>query len=161
MLACMADEPIATDEPIVIRWAYGLADEDVQGAFALREQVFHGEQNVPLQEELDELDRDAQHLVALDPAGRCVIGTLRLLAFGEEAKIGRVVVAARWRRRGIASQMLEIALQRARAQGFQRVRLAAQIVAVALYEQAGFAVESEPFQEAGIAHVWMGIQVSP
>ncbi|HEY2718889.1 MAG TPA: GNAT family N-acetyltransferase [Solirubrobacteraceae bacterium] len=156
----MADEPIATDEPIVISWAYGLADEDVQGAFALREQVFHGEQNVPLEEEVDELDRDAQHLVALDPDGR-VIGTLRLLSFGEEAKIGRVVVAAGWRRRGIASQMLDVALQRARAQGFTRARLAAQIVAVALYEQAGFVVESDPFEEAGITHVWMGLQLSP
>jgi predicted GNAT family N-acyltransferase len=153
MLACVADEPI------VIRWAYGLADEDVQAAFALREDVFHGEQNVPLHEELDELDRDAQHLVALDPDGR-LIGTLRLLSFGEEAKIGRVVVAADLRRRGIASQMLQIALARAREQGFTRVRLAAQIVAVALYEQAGFAVESEPFEEAGILHVWMGLQLS-
>ncbi len=151
---------MTADEPLVIRWAYGLADEDVQAAFALREDVFHGEQNVPLEEELDELDRDAQHLVALDHDGR-VIGTLRLLSFGEEAKIGRVVVAAAWRRRRIASQMLQIALARAREQGFTRVRLAAQIVAAALYEQAGFAVESEPFEEAGIAHVWMGQQLSP
>jgi predicted GNAT family N-acyltransferase len=146
------------DEPIEIRWAYGLADDDVQAAFALREDVFHGEQHVPLEEELDELDRDAQHLVALDSDGR-VIGTLRLLSFGDEAKIGRVVVAADWRRRRIASQMLHIALARAREQRFTRVRLAAQIVAVALYEQAGFAVESEPFDEAGIAHVWMGQQL--
>jgi len=152
-LACVADEQIE------IRWARD--DGDVSGAFALREAVFYGEQNVPLQEELDELDRDAQHLVALDPADRRrVIGTLRLLSFGEEAKIGRVAVAAELRRRRIASRMLQIALARARQQGFRRVRLAAQIVAVALYEQAGFAVESEPFEEAGIAHVWMGLSLS-
>ena len=56
--------------------------------------------------------------------------------------------------------MLEIALARAREQGFERVRLAAQVVAIALYEQAGFAVESAPFQEAGIEHVWMGLTLS-
>jgi predicted GNAT family N-acyltransferase len=151
MLARMAEEQIA------IRWA---GDErDVSGAFALREAVFYGEQNVPLQDELDELDRDAQHLVALDPGGN-VIGTLRLLSFGEEAKIGRVAVAADQRRRGIASQMLAIALVRARQQGFRRVRLAAQVAAVALYQSAGFAVESEPFEEAGIPHVWMGLALS-
>ena len=44
---------MTADEPLVIRWAYGLADEDVQAAFALREDVFHGEQNVPLEEELE------------------------------------------------------------------------------------------------------------
>jgi predicted GNAT family N-acyltransferase len=56
--------------------------------------------------------------------------------------------------------MLVIALARAREQGFQRVRLAAQLAAVALYEQVGFAVESEPFEEAGIPHVWMGLELS-
>jgi predicted GNAT family N-acyltransferase len=142
------------EEQVAIRWARD--EQEVSGAFALREAVFYGEQNVPLQDELDELDRDAQHLVALDPDGS-VIGTLRLLSFGDEAKIGRVAVAAAMRRQGIASRMLEIALARAREQGFRRVRLAAQVAAVALYEQAGFAVESEPFEEAGIPHVWMGL----
>ena len=145
------------EEQVAIRWARD--EQDVSGAFALREAVFYGEQNVPLQDELDELDRDAQHLVALDPDGS-VIGTLRLLSFGEEAKIGRVAVVATLRRQGIASRMLEIALARVREQGFRRVRLAAQVAAVALYEQAGFAVESEPFEEAGIPHVWMGLRVS-
>jgi predicted GNAT family N-acyltransferase len=142
------------EEQVAIRWARD--EQEVSGAFALREAVFYGEQNVPLQDELDELDRDAQHLVALDPDGS-VIGTLRLLSFGDEAKIGRVAVAAAMRRQGIASRMLEIALARAREQGFRRVRLAAQVAAVALYEQAGFAVESDPFEEAGIPHVWMGL----
>jgi predicted GNAT family N-acyltransferase len=152
MLACMPDAQIT------IRWVRGA--RDLAGAFALRERVFFGEQKVPIEEDVDEFDRDAQQLVALDPSAERVIGTLRLLSFGEEAKIGRVAVAADWRRRGIASQMLEVALARAREQGFARVRLAAQMVAVALYEQAGFAVESAPFQEAGIEHVWMGLTLS-
>ncbi|HEY2181063.1 MAG TPA: GNAT family N-acetyltransferase [Solirubrobacteraceae bacterium] len=145
------------EQQVAIRWARD--ERDVSGAFALREAVFYGEQNVPLQEELDELDRDAQHLVALDPGGS-VIGTLRLLSFVDEAKIGRVAVAAEMRRQGIALRMLAIALARAREQGFQRVRLAAQLPTVALYEQVGFAVESEPFEEAGIPHVWMGLTLS-
>jgi len=146
--------PSMPEAQVAIRWARD--EQEVSGAFALRETVFYGEQNVPLQDELDELDRDAQHLVALDPDGS-VIGTLRLLSFGDEAKIGRVAVVAEMRRQGIASRMLEIALARAREQGSRRVRLAAQVAAVALYEQAGFAVESEPFEEAGIPHVWMGL----
>jgi predicted GNAT family N-acyltransferase len=89
------------DESVAIRWARD--ERDIGGAFALREAVFYGEQEVPPQEELDELDSDAQHLVALDADGLRVIGTLRLLAFGDEAKIGRVAVAADRRRRGIAT----------------------------------------------------------
>jgi predicted GNAT family N-acyltransferase len=139
---------------IAIRWSRG--PEDVRGAFALREQVFHGEQGVPLEEELDGRDEHALHLVALDPDGREVIGTLRLLLDTDSAKVGRVAVRREWRRRGIALRMLELALGAARERGCAKVRLAAQLEAVALYEHAGFAVESEPFEEAGIQHVWMG-----
>lgn len=158
--------------PIEIRWARG--GEDMQGAFALRDLVFCGEQGVPREEEIDSRDGDALHLVALDLEDGRVVGTLRLLldtvrrddrarADGERAhdgapvaKIGRVAVAREWRRRGIAVRMLELALAAARERGCARVRLAAQLEAVALYERAGFKVESERFEEAGIQHVWMG-----
>jgi predicted GNAT family N-acyltransferase len=42
-----------------------------------------------------------------------------------------------------------------------RVRLASQLEARSVYERAGFAVESEPFEEAGIEHVWMGLRLAP
>jgi len=113
---------------------------------------------VPLEEEIDGLDDSAEHLVALAPVedGERVIATLRLLVNGDSAKIGRVAVQRDWRRRGIAARMLQMALLRACERGCRRARLAAQLDAVALYEHAGFAVESEEFEEAGIPHVWMG-----
>jgi predicted GNAT family N-acyltransferase len=142
------------DAEVAIRWARG--PEDARGAFALRDRVFCGEQGVPREEEIDARDEDALHLVALAPDGRHVVGTLRLLLDAQDAKVGRVAVRREWRRRGIALRMLELALAAARERGCTRVRLAAQLEAVALYEQAGFVVESETFEEAGIQHVWMG-----
>lgn len=139
---------------IPIRWARDR--EDVRGAFAVRERVFCGEQGVPLEEEIDGQDDHALHLVALDPDQDRVIGTLRLLLDVENAKVGRVAVERDWRRRGIAARMLELALQEARARGCVQVRLAAQLAATEVYRQAGFAVESDQFEEAGIQHVWMG-----
>lgn len=121
----------------------------------MRKVVFCDEQGVSVEEELDGRDAEALHLVGLEPGGR-VIATLRLLFDGEVVKVGRVAVEAAWRRRGIASLMLEAALSKAREHGSSRARLAAQLVAVELYEKAGFAVESEVFQEAEIDHVWMG-----
>jgi ElaA protein len=147
------------DREIPIRWARG--PEDVRGAFAVRERVFCGEQGVPREEEIDGRDQEALHLVALDPQGARVIGTLRLLLDADSAKVGRVAVEREWRRRGIALRMLGLALAAARDRGCVRVRLAAQLEAVALYEQAGFAVESDVFEEAGIAHVWMGRRLAP
>jgi predicted GNAT family N-acyltransferase len=139
--------------PVEVRW--WRSEEELQGAFGLRDRVFHGEQGVPREEDLDGLDEQAQHVVALADAR--VIGTLRLVVEGERAKIGRVAVAREWRRRGIASRMLELAVARARELGCVRVRLAAQIAAAELYREAGFAVESDTFEEAGIPHVWMGL----
>ena len=148
MLACVAADDI------VIRWA---ADaDDLSGAIAVRVEVFCGEQGVPYDDERDPLDDQALHLVARLTGDRRVVATLRLLHEGDVARIGRVAVLAAHRHRGIASRMLAMAVQRAREQGNARARLAAQIRAKALYEQAGFDVESDPFEEAGIAHVWMG-----
>jgi predicted GNAT family N-acyltransferase len=143
---------------IAIGWAR--EERDVQGAFALRERVFYGEQGVPVEEELDGRDEEAQHVVAHSPDGRLVIGTLRLLVDAERAKIGRVAVAREWRRRGIASRMLELAVARAREHGCVQVHLAAQVAAVDLYTRAGFTVDSDTFEEAGIPHVWMGLTLT-
>lgn len=128
----------------------------LSAALALREQVFCEEQGVPRELELDGRDPDARHLVAVDTGSGEVLGTLRLLRDGEIAKVGRVVVRRAWRRRGIATRMLRMAVEQARAEGCTHARLAAQTRATEVYEGVGFAVESEPFQEAGIEHVWMG-----
>jgi ElaA protein len=137
-----------------LRWAR--EPGDLTGALALREEVFCREQGVPRSEELDGRDGEAEHLVALDAADGRVVGTLRLLLDGPRAKVGRVAVERSWRRRGVASAMLALALQRARELGCAEARLAAQLRATGVYRRAGFTVQSEPFQEAGIPHVWMG-----
>jgi predicted GNAT family N-acyltransferase len=136
-----------------IRWASG--PEDLRGALAVREEVFCREQGVPPSEEVDGLDDRAQHLVAVEPGG-AVIATLRVLVAHGTAKIGRVAVERSWRRQRIASRMLDMALALALELGCTNARLAAQLDATGLYERAGFSVESEPFEEAGIEHVWMG-----
>ena len=137
-----------------IRWAHGA--EDLRGAIAVRERVFVEEQGVPVEEELDGRDEQALHMIALAPGGGAVIGTLRLLFDGDVVKVGRVAVDRDWRGRGIAARMLDRSLAEARARGARRARLASQVDVVALYERAGFAVESDVFEEAGIPHVWMG-----
>jgi len=147
-----------TSEPD-IRWAAGAAD--MRGALAVREEVFCREQGVPREEEIDGRDGEALHLVALAPGDGRVIGTLRLLIDSGTAKVGRVAVERDWRGRRVASRMLELALAAAREQGCVRARLAAQLTATGVYRRAGFEVESEPFEDAGIQHVWMGLWLTP
>jgi predicted GNAT family N-acyltransferase len=147
-----------TSEP-EIRWAADAAD--MRGGLAVREEVFCREQGVPKEEEIDGRDGEAMHLVALAPGDERVIGTLRLLIDSGTAKVGRVAVERDWRGRRVASRMLELALAAAREQGCVRARLAAQLTATGVYRRAGFEVESEPFEDAGIQHVWMGLWLTP
>lgn len=141
-----------SDEPL-LRWAEG--NTDLAGALAVRMRVFGEEQDVPVEIEMDALDRGALHLVALSPDGR-VIGTLRLLFSGESVKVGRVAVERDWRGRGVASRMLDMALAEAVRRGAREARLASQVTVIELYRRAGFEVQSEVFDEVGIPHVWMG-----
>lgn len=148
----------STRAEVCVRWARG--ERELHGAFTVRENVFYGEQGVPRQEDLDGRDEDALHVVALQPGGERVIATLRLLFDGDVAKIGRVAVEAPWRHRGIASRMLALALEAARERGSGEVRLASQLLATELYARAGFRVVSDPFEEAGIPHVWMALALA-
>ncbi len=140
------------DTDVTLHWVGDR--EQLAAALALREEVFVREQGVPRSEELDGHDEEALHLLACDSSG-AVVGTLRLLFTDEYCKLGRVAVARSFRGRGIASSMLALALAEARSRGARRARLAAQLGALGLYQRAGFAVESGPFMQAGIEHVWM------
>ncbi len=137
----------------VLRWAR--APAELAGALAVRTRVFCEEQGVPAEEEIDGLDEQAEHLVALDPEADAVIGTLRLLYDSTTVKVGRVAVEREWRGRGIAGAMIAIAIEHARERGCTRARLSSQVAVTGLYERAGFSVNSEQFEEAGIPHVWM------
>ena len=123
----------------------------------VREQVFCGEQGVPWEEERDELDELAEHLVAWHPDGR-VIATLRLLCGDGTAKVGRVAVERSRRRRGDGA-----ADARARARAGARARLPPARASPPSSERSSStgawasSVESEPLpSRPGIEHVWMG-----
>jgi predicted GNAT family N-acyltransferase len=143
----------APSSAVELRWAAG--EDDRRQALRLREEVFCGEQGVPRELEVDGLDDRALHLLALAVGSARTVGTLRLLVDGAEAKVGRVAVTPPWRSRGIASRMLRAALAMAAQEGCRSARLAAQLRATGVYEGAGFEIASEPFEQAGIIHVWM------
>ena len=130
---------------------------EVDAALALRHEVFVVEQQVPLAEELDGRDDEALHLVAVEDGA--VVATCRLVRDGDTVKLGRMAVAPRARRRGLASRLLEEADAQAAALGARRIALAAQTGALALYERAGYAGYGERFLDAGIEHLMMDKRV--
>ncbi|MFC5569219.1 GNAT family N-acetyltransferase [Lysobacter yangpyeongensis] len=132
--------------------AFTVQGVDYQTALAqlrtVRETVFVREQGVPLELELDELDPQCHHVLALDAQGE-PIGTVRLTP---ERKIGRMAVLAAWRGRGVGDALLLALLDKARELGWHEVSLHAQASAIGFYARHGFLPYGERFVEAGIEH---------
>lgn len=125
--------------------------DDLDTCFELRRVVFIVEQNVPVEEEIDDKDETAIHLLAQDESRP--LGTARIVVEGKTAKIGRVCVVstARGRRLGIGliRKALEIS---ATIEGVEQVKLGAQTQAIGFYEALGFAAFGPVYLDAGIEH---------
>ncbi len=128
-------------------------EEEMAAVLELRHEVFCEEQGVPVGEELDGRDREAIHLVAV--AGSELLATCRLLFVGPTVQFSRLAVRTSARRQGIATALLGLADEEARAGGARRLVLHAQTYARSLYEAAGYEPQGRIFMEAGIEHIAM------
>ena len=120
-------------------------------AYTIRRRVFIEEQHVPEEIELDADDALAFH--ALATLGNDAIGCGRMLDHGDgEVKIGRMAVMPQFRGTGIGREILCFLMERARARGFSKAVLHAQLSAEGFYLKEGFTPLGDVFDEAGIAH---------
>lgn len=122
---------------------------------AIRLEVFVREQAVPESLEWDDLDPLSFHLLARSENGE-PIGCARLTPHG---KIGRVAVRQPWRGQGVGLGLLRALVARARAQGRADVVLDAQQSALTFYEREGFIAHGDTFEDAGIAHRAMRLEL--
>jgi len=124
-------------------------------AGALRKQVFVDEQKIPAEMEWDAADPVCLHAVAYNRLG-VPLATGRLVEYAPGvSKIGRMAVAATMRGSRIGRAVLDNLVQAARERGDTQVLLHAQCSAAPFYLRAGFRQQGERFDEAGIAHVAM------
>ena len=124
---------------------------------AVRNEVFVLEQGVPEDEEWDELDARSQHVVARDRDGRA-IGTGRLTPL---RTIGRMAIVRDWRGRGVGAAILRVLVERARELHYDAVELHSQTHAITFYAQAGFVAHGDEYDECGIAHRNMRLELEP
>lgn len=130
-------------------------DSDQAALRRVRTTVFVEEQAVPELEEWDGLDGDCVHAIAEAP-GEGAIATGRLQLSG---KIGRMAVLAGWRGRGVGAAILRCLLEDATRRGLREIHLHAQVQVVEFYGRLGFVAEGPEFEEAGIAHRLMRLQL--
>ena len=129
-------------------------------AQAVRTSVFVHEQGIAPEDEWDAADATALHAVLFDVNGNA-LGNARLLqASANVAKVGRMAVLRDARGRGYGARLLLALIRCARRRGHREVRLSAQRTAESFYATHGFAVVGEPFDEVGIAHVEMVLNLT-
>lgn len=145
--------------PYTVRVAEGPADREA--CFAVRKEVFVGEQGVPQGIEYDAYDATALHVLAIGADG-IPLGTGRLL-HGEAAvgktggdasvgSLGRLAVTRRARGLGVGAALVRAIEDAARDLGLTAVDLHAQTQALGFYERLGYTAYGPEFQDAGIAH---------
>jgi ElaA protein len=111
--------------------------------------------------DLDGLDQSAWHLAARLESE--LVGYLRLTEITGPppiVRIGRVAVSPSLRRGGLGRMVMRKALILCRERlPLQAIALGAQVPLVPFYESFGFATTSEPYDDFGVAHVEMVLQL--
>lgn len=122
-------------------------------AQAIRRQVFVEEQGCPPEEEWDDWDAVATHLVA--SVGGVPAGTLRSFDDAGWLHIGRLAVLPGFRGRGLAGLLMRRCLEDGKRAGFARSFLNSQWDKTSFYRNLGYREVGGEFVEAGIRHVRM------
>ncbi len=124
----------------------------------VRLKVFVDEQCVSPEEEMDGLDDEARHLVAVRDGE--VVGTLRWFTTDEYLKVGRVAVYGSCRGQGIGTEMMKKVIEHARGSGIEKIILDSQVQVMEFYSKLGFVEEGEVFLDAGIDHLRMTLMLA-
>lgn len=133
----------------------GLSAEQLYEILRFRQAIFVVEQASPYPD-LDGIDQQAQHLLARIDGP--LAGYLRLVPFPGEGRvaIGRVAVAAPWRRQGLARRLMAAALARCRREYPDcAITLSAQTHLAPFYASLGFRPTSPPYDDYGVPHIDM------
>jgi predicted GNAT family N-acyltransferase len=129
--------------------------EDRELAYGLRREVFEVEQNVPRPLDRDANDHNANHVVAIDAAGRCV-GTGRLVRVDERtSQIGRMAVHSDFRRFGVGSKVIDLLERLAVMRGVGEIICHVQLPAIHFFQHRGYRQQGGEFLAEGVPHVVM------
>jgi predicted GNAT family N-acyltransferase len=130
------------------------APADLEKVFAIRREVFVGEQNCPPELEWEHEDESTHFLATVDgvPAGAS-----RWRKTDKGYKLERFAVLKPYRGNGVGQALVQTVLNDLPADA-DYVYLHAQIDAVTLYLRFGFKKVGEQFEEAGIQHFKMVLE---
>jgi len=122
-------------------------------AYRIRKTVFVDEQHVPIEEEIDEYEKEAIHFICYE--NEKVVAASRLRFIDHYGKLERICVLKDYRGKQYGKKLIEQMEKTIKNEGYQKALLHAQTYAKEFYEKLGYQVTSEEFMDAGIPHVAM------
>lgn len=152
--------PFKEDAPEIVTVRALESGADLKDAFAVRRQVFHIGQGIDETEDFDDKDKDADQFVAY--IGEKPVGTARV-RFLEDGtgKIERVAVLEEYRGKNYGLQIMQHILDHLKSGGTVKAVLESQSYAAPFYEKLGFHKVGDEFEEVGISHIKMEIELNP
>lgn len=129
-----------------------LQSQTYNDALMIRQTVFVGEQQVPAEIEIDDKEASCLHIVTYNNDGN-PIATGRLYPLDNHIyKVQRVAVLKEERGNSYGSQLMQGIEQIAADKGATRIQLGAQNQALPFYQQLGYHVIGDEYEDAGIPH---------
>ena len=134
---------------------HGRWDQLQQDAKLIRTQGFICEQGITEADEWDDQDVISQHFVIYDQDQP--IATARLL---QNHSVGRVAVVKAYRGQGIGQMIMLEIISYAQKQRLSVLTLSSQVHAISFYEKLGFTVQGNSYDECGISHIEMTMNLN-
>ena len=126
-----------------------------------RFEVFVCEQKIVEEQDFDDKDKVCHHIMLKE--NERVVAYCRIVPKGvgyDYISVGIVLVLSSHRRKGIAQEMMKVALEFIKNNLDEKtVVLSAQLYAKGLYESVGFKVISDVYDEVNIPHVKMKVEL--
>lgn len=135
-----------------------LSKEELYEILKSRYEIFTIEQNI-IYQDMDDVDLNALHCMLTD--GKRVAGYLRAFYTDESkkaVKIGRVLSLEHGK--GIGTKLMNESMEAIKKRlGCKKILVNAQTQALGFYKLFGFKITSDEFDEAGIPHVKMELEL--
>ncbi|PDY48800.1 GNAT family N-acetyltransferase [Bacillus pseudomycoides] len=128
-------------------------DQQLRDAFSVRKQVFVEEQHVSAEEEYDQFEKTAKHVVIYDDD--IPVGAGRFRIAQGIGKMERICVLSSHRKKGIGKIIMDALEAYAKEESLPKLKLHAQTHAESFYKKLGYETVSDVFMEADIPHVVM------
>lgn len=133
------------------KWTTDTTSDTYKDALKIRYDVFITEQGVSVEEEIDELEDQTEHVVLY--RNNEPVATARIYDIGNQTyKIQRVAVQKEARSLGFGAAVMTEVEQKVRDLNGQHITLGAQNTAIPFYEKLAYSIEGDEFMDAGIPH---------